>query len=81
MIGHSTDVFRDLDKLKLDDMVQYDDKTYRVVLIDMMLKNTIDMKELLRGADKDTIVIMTCAGTLLDGGDATHRLMVTAVAE
>ena len=38
------------------------------------------MTEILKREEKDTIVIMTCAGELLDGGDATHRFMVTAVA-
>ena len=27
---------------------------------------------------KESIVVMTCAGELLEGGDATHRLIVTA---
>jgi hypothetical protein len=27
----------------------------------------------------DTLVLMTCAGELLDNGDATHRLIITAV--
>ncbi len=44
-------------------------------------KSMISMSELLKADDKETIVIMTCAGESLENGDATHRLIVTAVAE
>ena len=41
-------------------------------------KDAIDMNELLAPEDKETLVIMTCAGTLLGDGDATHRILITA---
>ena len=31
--------------------------------------------------EKDTLVLMTCAGEDLGNGDSTHRLLVTATAE
>lgn len=78
LIGHSTTVFSELYKVKLGDEIEYKGKTYEVKMIDMMAKNRISMTKLLEPSEKDTIVIMTCAGKLLDGGDATHRLIITA---
>ncbi len=78
LIGHSTTVFQNLFKLNLRDSIKYDDKTYIVEQIHMVKKSKISMKKLLNTAEKDTIVLMTCAGTLLDNGDATHRLIITA---
>ena len=37
------------------------------------------MDEVLAPTEQNTLVIMTCAGEDLGGGDATHRLIVTAV--
>ena len=81
LIGHSTTVFQDLDEIKLLDELQYNDNNYRVVKIALMPKSKIVMRDLLKESDKDTLVLMTCAGTLLEGGDATHRLIITAVIE
>ena len=78
LIGHSTTVFRDLDKVELGDLIEYNGETYEVRMIDMVAKDKVNMNELLRTSEKDTVVIMTCAGKLLDGGDATHRLILTA---
>lgn len=79
LIGHSTTVFQNLKSVKLDDVVNYNGKDYRVIEIDMMPKAKVNMGKILSKADRDTIVIMTCAGTMLDGGDATHRLIITAI--
>ena len=78
LIGHSTTVFRDLDKVKVGDEIDYDGKVYKVLKSETLEKSEIDMRKLLKAADEDTLVIMTCAGELLDGGDATHRLIITA---
>ena len=78
LIGHSTTVFKDLSGAKLNSTINYDNKTYRVTEIAMTQKKNVNMNRLLRSTDKDTLVIMTCAGQLLDGGDATHRLIITA---
>ena len=81
LIGHSTTVFKELHKVKLNEILKYDDKSYRVTSIDMLEKAKISMSEILSSTEKDTIIIMTCAGELLDGGDATHRLLIKAVSE
>ncbi|MBP5648068.1 sortase [Candidatus Saccharibacteria bacterium] len=78
LIGHSTTVFSDLDKVQLRDSIIYNGKKYTVKMIDIMKKSKISMRTLLDASVKDTIVIMTCAGKLLDNGDATHRLIITA---
>lgn len=80
LIGHSTTVFQNLREINLGDMIYYNGNNYEVVSSDTLVKSEIDMTEILSKSDLDTIVIMTCAGQLLDGGDATHRLIVTAVA-
>lgn len=80
LIGHSTTVFQDLNHVNLGDEITYDGKVYKVVKLEFKEKSRVDMTEILKREEKDTIVIMTCAGELLDGGDATHRFMVTAVA-
>ncbi|MBQ3320995.1 sortase [Candidatus Saccharibacteria bacterium] len=81
LIGHSTTVFKELHKVKLNEILKYNDKSYRVTSIDMLEKAKISMSEILSSTEKDTIIIMTCAGELLDGGDATHRLLIKAVSE
>lgn len=81
LIGHSTTVFKNLENVKIGDKIEYNDKTYTVEKITLSVKDKIDMDELLKASEKDTIAIMTCAGELLDGGDATHRLIITASSE
>mgnify|MGYP003312839861 CR=1 FL=1 len=44
-------------------------------------KSMINMAEILQEEDKDTLVLMTCAGEDLGNGDSTHRLLVTATGE
>lgn len=80
LIGHSTTVFKDLNMVRLGDTLRYKDTNYQVVAIDTLQKSDIDMSELLSESAYDTLVVMTCAGELLSGGDATHRLILTAVA-
>lgn len=81
LIGHSVTVFKNLDQTKLGDVFEYNDKEYRVLAISMLPKTKVDMDALLQSAKKDTLIVMTCAGQLLDDGDATHRLILTAVNE
>lgn len=81
LFGHSTTVFSYLDKVSLRDEIRYDGKLYKVISRDVVLKENINMTKILRRADKDTIIIMTCAGELLENRDATHRLILTATAE
>lgn len=78
LIGHSSTVFQNLNQVNLADEINYAGKDYTVQKIETLEKFEIDMSELLKRADNDTLVIMTCAGTDLGNGDATHRLIVTA---
>ena len=78
LIGHSTGVFRDLDAVKIGDVINYDGVDYNVLKLVYAAKEAIDMEELIAPAEKDTLVIMTCAGELLGNGDATHRLIIFA---
>lgn len=78
LIGHATGVFRDLNQVRIGDTIEYDSTEYKVTKLTYAVKEAIDMDELLEPADNDTLVVMTCAGKMLSGGDATHRLIVTA---
>ena len=78
LIGHSTTVFQNLDKIQVGDEIFYNGKVYVVDDTETLAKEDVDMDGLLESEDKDTIVIMTCAGELLGEGDATHRFIVTA---
>ena len=78
LIGHSTGIFKDLDDVKIGDSIKYGDNEYKVTKYVYIEKDAIDMNELLASEDKETLVIMTCAGTLLGDGDATHRIILFA---
>ncbi len=80
LIGHSTGIFQDLVDVKVGDVIYYSGQKYEIDKYIYIEKNAIDMNELLSASKKDTLVIMTCAGTLLDGGDATHRIILFASA-
>ena len=78
LIGHSTTVFSELNRVQLKDKIIYDGRDYLVNKIETWKKELINMGRLLKAEEKDTIVLMTCAGELLGEGDATHRLIITA---
>ena len=79
LIGHSSTIFQNLNQIRLNDEIFYNNNKYIVKKITIAEKAAVDMSELLMRADQDTLVIMTCAGANLGNGDATHRLLVTAV--
>lgn len=81
LIGHSTTVFHDLEKLRLNEYFYYNNIRYEIVDIETKKKSDIRMSQVLAEAKDDTIVLMTCAGELFENGDATHRLIITAVGE
>lgn len=81
LIGHSTTVFQNLNQIELNDTIYYDHQNYKVTNIEVKEKSAIHMGEILNAEDNKTIVLMTCAGTLFQNGDATHRLIITAVSE
>lgn len=78
LFGHSTTVFVGLAQVALGDEVIYDETRYEVRQIETLAKEEISMGRVLAEAEVETIVLMTCAGEDLGGGDATHRLIVTA---
>ena len=78
LIGHSTTVFQNLNKTRLGDEIIYNNNKYIVEKIEVLEKADVDMSKILSPAEKDTLMIMTCAGTDLGNGDATHRLILTA---
>ena len=61
--------------------IEYDSKRYKISRIEILEKSEINMSQVLAGAPVDTIVLMTCAGESLPNQDATHRLIITAVAQ
>ena len=79
LIGHSSTIFQNLNQIRLNDEIFYNNNKYIVKKITIAEKAAVDMSELLMRADQDTLTIMTCAGANLSNGDATHRLLVTAV--
>ena len=78
LIGHSSTVFLNLDNTQINDKIFYDGKIYNVDNKETLKKEDVIMPELLGSSDRETIVIMTCAGQDLGSGDASHRLIVTA---
>ena len=81
LFGHSSTVFANLNDLKIGDEINYNGDTFYVSKIDVLPKSEIRMSQLLKTADKNTLVMMTCAGTDLGDGDSTHRLIITASVE
>lgn len=78
LIGHSSGIFENLNLLKVDDEIIYDEKLYVVKEIGILEKKDVDMSEILSSREVDTIAIMTCAGEDYGNGDASHRLIVKA---
>lgn len=79
LIGHSTTVFKDLRQVNTGDTIFYNGKGYKIANTEILAKSQIDMNRVLARTSSNTIIIMTCAGEILDSGDATHRFIVTAV--
>lgn len=80
LIGHASTVFQNLAQANTGDSIIYDDATYRIVNRQIIEKTAVSMSQLLSPAEQNTLIIMTCAGTDLGHGDATHRLIITATA-
>ena len=78
IIGHSSTVFRNLEKIELNNILTYNDEKYQVTAVQILPKSSISMSEILSSSEIPTIIIMTCAGENLPNQDATHRLIVTA---
>ena len=78
LIGHASTVFKNLFLITPGDLINYSGETYEVTSMVVLEKNVIDMDDILANTNDKTLIIMTCAGENLGGGDATHRLVVTA---
>lgn len=78
LMGHSATVFSNLKEIKIGDEVIYNERTYTVFSIEQKLKENIKMADILAPAERETIVMMTCAGQPLGGNDFSHRLIITA---
>ncbi len=81
LIGHSTGVFAQLKMVQAGEQIVYNGTIYNIYSKEIVAKSEVDMRELLKSEEKETLVLMTCAGELLNGGDATERLIVKAVKE
>ena len=79
LIGHSTTVFKNLNQVKVGNTIEYNGKKYQITDTKTLAKSEIDMGTLLAPEDHNTLVIMTCAGEILENQDATHRFIVTAL--
>ncbi len=79
LVGHSTTVFKNLSEVKIGDNVFYDNKEYLVISATTYPKEEINMNRLLAYTDSEAIKIMTCSGEIFYNGDASHRLIITAV--
>ena len=79
LYGHSSTVFNGLHHIKINDTINVNGTSYKVVDSAILPKSAISMKEILKSETSDTIIIMTCAGDLYSDGDASHRLIITAV--
>lgn len=78
VIGHSSTVFNELHRVKVNDIIEYNGKQYVIRELRTLQKSDINMRQVLQSETEPTIIIMTCAGTPLPNQDATHRLIVTA---
>lgn len=79
LIGHSSTIFKNLYQVKIGETITYNNTDYTITSMEIFKKSDIDMKDVLKAEEKDTLVIMTCAGEVMNETDATHRLIVTAI--
>lgn len=78
LIAHSTTAFKNLKNISIGAEITYNDKIYHVTAIKTYEKSKISMEKLLKSAEKDTLILMTCAGEPIGELDATHRFIVMA---
>lgn len=78
LMGHSSTVFKKLDRVQVGEIITYNNIDYRVDKVETLAKSDISMNKILQAEEEETIIIMTCAGTPLANQDATHRLIITA---
>ena len=81
LIGHASGVFKNLHLVEIGDKITYDGQTYQVISSEVVAKESINMEKILANTKRPVLKIMTCAGDFFGDGDATHRLIVTAIKE
>lgn len=79
LIGHSSSVFKNLNQVQLNAELSYNGESYKVIAKEIIPKERIKMNELLRDSNRKIIKIMTCCGDVYENGDASHRLIITAL--
>ena len=78
IIGHSSTIFRDLNKIGDEDHFTFDSKEYKITSREVLPKSLISMEEIVSETEVNTVVLMTCAGEPLGGQDYSHRLVIIA---
>lgn len=81
LIGHASGIFQNLPAVQVGDILNYDGQSFKVVNIETLPKESVNMQKILANTKRQVLKIMTCAGELFENGDATHRLIITAVKE
>ena len=81
LFGHAAGVFKNLSQAKVGEVVKYAGENYQIKSIETIPKENINMSRLLNNTKRKVLKIMTCAGDFYGEGDATHRLIITAVKE
>lgn len=79
LFGHSSTVFEKLDRVQVGDKIFYDGKEYIITAYNIYAKSEIDMSQLLSSSERNSLVLMTCAGEDYGNGDSSHRLIVSAI--
>ncbi|MBR0461036.1 class F sortase [Candidatus Saccharibacteria bacterium] len=79
IIGHSSTIFANLHTTQVGDVLTYADHTYVVTAMTYQPTEQIDMSDILAPAQRPTLIIMTCAGTPING-EYPERLIITAEA-
>ena len=73
IVGHASGVFAPLFSVRMGHTIVYLGKTYTVVNISRQVVTEVNMRQIIKDEDLDTIVLMTCAGF-----NSAERLIITA---
>ena len=79
IIGHASGIFKNLEEVKVGDEIAYNNEIYRVISSEVFEKSAVNMERILENTKRPVLKIMTCAGDLYQNGDASHRLILTAI--
>ncbi|MBR2753628.1 class F sortase [Candidatus Saccharibacteria bacterium] len=79
LVGHSSTVFNNLENVKIGDEIFYRGSLYRITSYNLVEKNSIKMGKILASTNRDSLVLMTCAGEDYGDGNYSHRLIINAI--